>query len=132
MKLTWYVATLLLACRIENYNETPVSCFEQIHLIKAKDGENAYVKSLKLGRSEETSYKNQEGENVYWEFIGLINLEELLADKIQDGTEIRSRLLEVEDPFKLVREKGGLTIFLTERIRNMTADEILTESSDEE
>jgi len=131
MKSTWYVVTQIMASRVENHDEKLISCFEQIHLIKAKDGQAAYEKSLELGKSQEHSYKNQEGNDVYWEFVGLSNLEEILDVKIKDGTEIRSRYLIVEDPNLLVRDKKGLTIFISEEIRYKTAEEILNENNDE-
>jgi len=105
----------------------PVSCFEQIHLIEAEDGDLAYKKALQLGKTHEHSYENYEGNTVYWEFVGLENLEELLDEMIQDGSEIRSRVLLVEDPQKLVRDKEGLTIFISEKIGNKTAKVILSE-----
>jgi hypothetical protein len=127
MSTTWYVATLILKCEIENDPQIPATCFEQIHLIEARDGDNAYEKALQIGNSVEHSYKNYQGNTVYWEFVGLENLEEIFDETIQDGTEIRSRRLLVEDPLSLVRGKDGLTVFLSDHIRNKTAEEILSE-----
>jgi hypothetical protein len=127
MTLTWYTVTFLLKCKVDEIIETPVTCFEQIHLLKAKDPNSAYEKAIKLGKSKEHYYKNNEGNNVYWEFVGLINLEEILDERIHDGIEIRSRRLFIDNPEKLIRDKDGLTIFISERIGKKTAEEIISE-----
>ncbi len=126
MSTSWFVATMIMKCRIENDPMNPVTCFEQIHLIKAENGYLAYEKALQLGKANEHSYKNNEGNTVHWEFVGLENLEELLDELLQDGSEIRSRLLLVDDPQRLVRAKEGLTIFISEKIGSKTAREILS------
>jgi hypothetical protein len=130
MSPTWYAATLIMRCRIEDNPQSPTTCLEQIHLIQAEEENLAYEKALQLGKSAEHSYKNYQGSDVYWEFVGLENLEEIFDETIQDGTEIRSRRLLVEDPLTLVRGKDGLTIFISEQIRNKTAEEILSGSKD--
>ena len=127
MGTPWYVVTLIMQCSIENKPQVPVTCLEQIHIIKAKNSELAYKKALQLGKSEEHSYKNHAGQNVSWEFVGMQNLEELLEESIHDGVEIRSRRLLLTDPEKMVAKKEGLTVFIAENIKNKTAEEILSE-----
>ncbi len=111
MKTNWYVATLIIRSRVEGDNSSARPCDEQIRLIRAQDEEIAYQKALKLGKAEEQSYQNGEGETVYWEFVGLANLEEL-TESIQDGTEIRSRLFDSSNPSSLVRPKDQLSVYL--------------------
>jgi hypothetical protein len=121
-----------MKCRIEGQPQIPVTCFEQVHLIEAENDDSAYEEAIQLGKSEEHSYKNFQGRTVYWEFVGLENLEEILDETLQNGTEVRSRRLIVDDPSTLVRGKERLTIFISKKIRDKTADEILSESAEED
>lgn len=99
-KQHWYVATLIIRCRVEN-QPAPWTCDEQVRVIRAANDDEAYDKAVALGKSEETVYKNGDGEDVFWEFIGLEDLTEL-DSAIRDGTEIRSRLFGHQDPASLV------------------------------
>jgi len=127
MGTPWYVVTLIMKCTIEDKPQVPITCLEQIHIIKAKNAEHAYQKALQLGKSQEHSYINHAGQNVSWKFVGMQNLEELLEESIHDGVEIRSRRLLLNDPEKMVAKKEGLTVFIAENIKNKTAEEILSE-----
>jgi hypothetical protein len=116
MEKQWYVATLILQCRIENTAQKLKTADEQVRVLRAPDIEAAYGKALQLGKNEEHSYENMYGQIVYWEFLGLADLEELPLDEtIEDGTEIKSRLLRKKDPMSLVQAKEHLTVFRWER-----------------
>jgi hypothetical protein len=132
MSTIWFAATIVMKCRIDETPEDLITCFEQIHLIEADDGNSAFEKALLLGKSREHSYKNYQEKIVHWDFVGLQNLEEILDETIHDGIEICSRQKLVEDPQSLVRDKDRLTIFIAEKIRNKTAKEILSESENTE
>lgn len=105
----WYVATLIVQCRVAD--NSPGTCDEQIRILLATDADAAYEKAMQLGKAEELSYLNGYGETVYWEFVGLENLEELFADDLQDGVEIRSRLFDCGDPTRRVSAKTDLRVF---------------------
>jgi hypothetical protein len=113
MKNRWFVATIIVKCRVGDEPQADYSCDEQIVLLKAPDEDAAYKKALKLGEEQETHYLNDEGETVYWEFLGLENLEELEEERITDGVEIRSRLRRLPKPEDLVRKKERMAVFLT-------------------
>jgi hypothetical protein len=85
------------------------------------------LKSLKLGKEEEREYKNSEGKLVRWVFCGLSDLEEILDEKNEDGTEITSTLYESDQILELVRKKEDLTIFWAERNKDKMAKELLRE-----
>ena len=106
----WYVATLIMVCRVES-KPGPWTCDEQICVIHAANEQLAYEKALKLGEGSTTSYQNEYGQTVRWAFEGLENLEEILEDTLIDGTEIRSRLFGHNEPSKLVITKEQLTVF---------------------
>ena len=112
MKKQWYVATLIVQCRVGDQQDGPFTCDEQIRLIRAVDAEEAYQKALQLGKGEEVVYQNSDGEDVFWEFVGLEDLEELFDKTISDGREIRSRLSEQDRPSELVCDKAALSVFV--------------------
>lgn len=118
MEDTWYVATLIIQCRVEGLEARLKTVDEQIRVLLAPNTETAYAKAIQLGKEQEVSYKNMYDVDVYWEFLGLADLEELAFDsEISDGTEIRSRLLRRKVPSKLVVPQEELTVFAWERER---------------
>jgi hypothetical protein len=127
MQKKWYVATLILQCKVGIQDTGPWTCQEQIRLLKASSNIEAYQKASDLGEVEEHSYTNTYGETVVWEFIGIEDLEELSGNKIKDGVEIRTRIWKENYPLELVREKGDLTVYRAERNQNRIASEILLE-----
>lgn len=106
----WFVATVIMACRVENYSG-PFTCDEQIFLLQAATEDEAYQKAMELGEQSAISYLNRYGETVQWEFVGLENLEELFDQSLSDGVEIRSRLFDHSEPSSLVSSRERLSIF---------------------
>jgi hypothetical protein len=111
MKQNWYIATLVIECRVAN----EFSDFEeQIRAIRAPNAEIAYEKALRFGQEAETSYQNGENQTVTWAFLGLNDLEELpFESAIRDGTEIRNRFLsDPSNPTVRVSSRERLSVFL--------------------
>ena len=121
----WYVARLIVRCRVGEHDPGPWTIDEQVHVLRAPDHETAYQKALQFGKAEEHSYENAAGETVYWDFVGLAELDELLGRTIRDGTEITYRLYDSDDPEALVPDKEDLIAFWSERNKHRTAREIL-------
>ncbi|MEW6619833.1 MAG: DUF4288 domain-containing protein [bacterium] len=128
--MKWYVAKIVMQCKVGKKDSGPWTFDEQIRIIQAPDNETAYLKALNLGKEEEQKYKNIKGEVVHWIFCGLSDLEEILADKIEDGTDITSTLYESNQLLELIREKEDLTVFWSERNKDKTAEELLTEKKE--
>ncbi len=127
MELAWYVITIVVKCKVA---EGPVmpgewGCSQDIHLVRAADREAAYERALEIGKSAETSYLNDQGQLVKWEFVGLENVEELASRVIRDGMEIWSRIFYTSDPEALVVGKEGLSVFHNDDIRDVVAEDIL-------
>jgi|ERR1700722_10241770 len=122
--MKWYVAELIVRCRVGKGSGKKFLYDHQIKVLQASNHEMAYQKALKLGKTENHSYKNSAGEKVFWEFVGLSNLNELFENEICDGTEIHSRL-ERGNPKKQIRQKRDLTVFWGERNKHKTAGELL-------
>lgn len=122
--MRWYVAEMIVRCRVGKSPGRKTLYDKQIKVLRASHGEAAYERALELGKAENHSYKNSVGQKVYWEFVGLGNLELLQEKKISDGTEIHSRL-ERGSPKSEVRRKRDLTVFWAERNKHKTARELL-------
>jgi uncharacterized protein DUF4288 len=111
MKQKWYIATLIIRSRVGD-EPGPYTCDEQIRVIRAFNADAAYEKAVQISTGEEQTYENSDGENVFWEFVGLEDLEEL-DSAIRDGTDIRSRLFGHPNPESLVSLRERLQIFQT-------------------
>jgi hypothetical protein len=122
--MRWYVAEIVVCCRIGKSSKSELLYDRQIKVLRAATHEAAYQRALKLGREENHSYKNSAGEKVFWRFVGLGNLEMLQDEDIVDGTEIFSRL-QRGSPKPEIPRKRDLTIFWGERNKRKTAGQLL-------
>lgn len=113
MKSRWYVATLIMRTVINARPSDTPACDEQVRVLRASSADEAYEKAVELGRMEEHAYENTYGETVSWEFAGLVDLDEISARVIRDGTEIKSRIFEHRSPETLVSSKEQLAIYLS-------------------
>jgi hypothetical protein len=87
----WYVACVLMRAEIfgedtKNLNRRCLA-WENYHLIKAENPEEAYKKAIKLGKLQEDKYTNTDGEKVKWIFEGLTLLMPIY-EELEDGAEI--------------------------------------------
>jgi hypothetical protein len=121
----WYVATLLLQCKVGDQDVGPWTVEEQVRLIRASNRDSAYEKSIHLGELENQSYPNGSGETVYWEFIGLAELADLDTESIHDGIEIKSHFIKSTDPTQLALRREDLLVYWAEANRDRTANDIL-------
>jgi len=127
LKIQWFVTTIILKCEIlgEPSLIGEWTCSQQIYVLRSPNREMAYEKAITMGRSQETSYRNADGQLVSWTFVGLENLEELPYGVIRDGTEIWGRIFHTSDPNALVVEQKGLSVYFNEEIKDIRVDEIL-------
>lgn len=111
MKSKWYVATLIMKTVISARPDDTPACDKQVRVLRASSADEAYEKAMALGRMEEHAYENTYGEIVRWEFVGLVDLDEISARTIRDGTEIKSRIFENASPETLVSSKEQLAVY---------------------
>jgi hypothetical protein len=87
----WYIAGIMLRFELVGEQkpnlESRCLAWENQHLVKAKNPEQAYEKALKIGRDSESQYINTDGENVQWIFEGLTTLI-AVYEELEDGAEI--------------------------------------------
>ncbi len=127
--MKWYTAKLVLKCIVDNQSFNLSTFDEQVRVIQAENSEDAYAKALKFGNMEEHQYTNSDGKIVRWVFCGLSNLEEILDEQIEDGTEITANLYELIDVSELVRIKEDLAVFWYELNKNKTARQLIRNRS---
>src|SRR4051794_35137293 len=65
---------------------------------------------LELGAGEVHDYTNDAGARVYWEFAGLLDLQEIEAEDLRHGVEVYSKM-ERSHPRKLVLPKQQVLAF---------------------
>lgn len=120
----WYIALLVFASEIEGVeNYKPLSDI-QYRLIRSSEPEDAYTSALKLGEREVHSYKNEKGEVVKWQFIGLRDLRELDEGEIGHGLEVYSEMKR-SNPKDEVVPKDQLSVFWYDSNKHRKASDIL-------
>jgi len=65
---------------------------EHIHLVRAVSEKEALASAERIGIEDECDYLNDTGETASWRFIGVIEVEALGTDVIEDGAEVYSCL----------------------------------------
>lgn len=65
---------------------------ESTRLIKAANEEEAREKAVCLGKEAQHSYANDSGEMVAWEFVEILEVQELCEENFYDGIEVFSRM----------------------------------------
>ena len=92
--MRWFIAKIVfrISCGSENEQR---EFEEQLRLIAAANPEEALLKARIIGLQEEDSFINNNNKRIKWEFI---NVPELLKlDSLNDGTELYSRIKDVDD-----------------------------------
>src|SRR5262249_16966174 len=119
----WYLAVLVVASRVDDNCPASPLVDLQYRLLQAADAEEAYRRAHELGTTETHSYKNADGADVHWEFLGLNDLRELDDPELRDGVEVFSSLKR-EEPEEFVLPKEKLQVFWFEANKDKTAREL--------
>lgn len=106
----WYVAVLIARATVGEGRQDEFLLDHQVRLIRARDAEEAHTRALALGEAQAHSYRNEAGESVLWEFVGLADLDEVQADQLSDGVEVYSWRTRGQPP-RAVVPKEKLTVF---------------------
>ena len=91
--MNWYIAKIVF--RICSEESQRLQFDEHIRLISADNFDEAFLKARILGIREEDAFVNAHNKPVKWEFINVADISPL--DKLEDGTELTSRLYEMEE-----------------------------------
>jgi hypothetical protein len=107
----WYLAEIVQEIKVEGDPRNVVHT--NTVLIRADSPEEAYEKSVKLGKEHETSYENPDGKTVTFHFRSLHDLN-VIYDELEHGAELTYTEgvgMDEEEIRSLISEKSGLGVF---------------------
>jgi len=85
--MNWYLAKMIFQVRCGDKAHTP-QFDEQWRLIRADEVAWAYEKASVLGRMDESSFVNDQGERVFWKFIDVADIHRM--GSMEDGAQLFS------------------------------------------
>ena len=85
--MKWYIAKIIFQIRI-NQGEHHSQFDESVRLIEAASLPDAFNKARDIGRMEETSFLNQDAQDVHWKFIDVYDVHPI--GDLRHGSEIYS------------------------------------------
>lgn len=90
---TWYSARLLFMSSAKGGQmEIDPLSEESIILIRADKEENARKSARKAALKMQHDYENEEGQQIAWKFVDILELQDLCEQSLDTGTEVFSRL----------------------------------------
>ena len=114
-----YSAKLLFQFRVvvNDHSGRRRLCEERIVLLNARTSPSALKKADRRGKAAEYTYKNDDGNTVYFEYIGILELLLLGNECEQDEVwyDIRERVLPMENRDQLIPPKSELSAFRNAR-----------------
>lgn len=117
-KINKYAAKLLFQFRVvvDGESNKRRTCEERIILLDAASGKDALRMAKLAGKNEEHSYKNDEGNPVYFEFVGVKDLLDLGPECRENEVwyEIKSYLNPMERKSKLLIPEKELSAIKNE------------------
>jgi hypothetical protein len=116
-----YSAKLLFQFRVDLGSSTGKRrlCEERIVMVHAQSARAALAAAKRKGKQAEHDYENDEGNRVYFEFVGVTDLLELGCECGDDEVwyDISERLLPMERRDKLIPPEDELCAFRNEQPR---------------
>mgnify|MGYP003477929136 FL=1 len=89
----WYSVEALFRCDVQDESDD-ILYDKKIFLINVNGDElRASKKAKKQAQSFENVYKNSEGGDVSWQFVKILEVQNLCEEEIYDGMEVFSRLM---------------------------------------
>lgn len=93
---SWYSAKLLFQSKINDaWLEHPL-CEASVRILLAESEEEAGARAQQVGVAAEHEYQNEQKETVKWEFISVLDIQEIDGNSLEDGTEVYSELFRKE------------------------------------
>jgi len=107
---SWFMAVLVRGSHLDGVLDEEKLGDLLYRLIEASDAETAYQKAMQLGKESADTYSDDDGQTYSLEFLGLADLTEIEAARLEDGVEVYSQILPGK-PSEMVVEKLELTVF---------------------
>ncbi len=90
--MNWYITKIVFNIAADqNTNQFD----EQLRLVNAASKEEAFLKARTIGLREEDTFYNDKMREVKWEFVNVSEISPV--NKLEDGTELYSRIHETEE-----------------------------------
>jgi hypothetical protein len=86
--MNWYTAKCLFRCVVQGKRPDDLLRECTYFLVRAKDNRDALKRAAAIAKSKQHSYVNQYGGKVEWIFERVLNVKEILAQELDEGTEI--------------------------------------------
>lgn len=106
---SWYSARLLIEMTIDGLNPPKPLFEESVIIFKMPD--NATTSAIRkrvgqLGKKASHHYKNEDGEVVRWTFQEVLEVQQIMAEELTDGTEVYYRWWDnpSDRKLKMIRE----------------------------
>lgn len=87
---SYYAAVLVFESSSNEDNHQPLY-EESVVLVEASSEENAEERAIQLGKAQETSYQNQDGQTINHRFKCLLEVQLVQDDQIKHGSTVYSR-----------------------------------------
>lgn len=88
----WYAVETLFRCNEEK--ESGLTLYDKrIFLIKSETVDSARQKANQIASTSEVTYQNSDSEQVHWEFLRILEIQELCEGELYDGIEVFSQLM---------------------------------------
>jgi hypothetical protein len=107
---SWFMAVLVRGSHLDGVLDEEKLGDLLYRLVEASDAETAYQKAMQLGKESADTYSDDDGQTYSLEFLGLADLTEIEAARLEDGVEVYSQILPGK-PSEMVVEKLELTVF---------------------
>ena len=101
-----YAVSLLFSLEVQAPNAPEPLRELAIHVLSAADENEAEAKGRVIGRKRENSYRNTQEEVVRDIFQAVVEVQELIDDRLFDGMEVASRMFRRGET--LVVNEGGI------------------------
>ena len=90
----WFIAVCYFVAKHDGVVPSDDALYEEAHyLVRAEDEEEALEVAKSLAQAAELSYKNNSGEEVQWESIGVVEVKKIDTG-LSHGSEVFSRFLD--------------------------------------
>jgi hypothetical protein len=89
---SWFSAKLLFMAMVKGHEKDDPLCEESIIVLQAEDDSIAKTSASQTAIKMEHDYVNEDGEQVEWKFMGILEVQDLCEETLESGTEVFSHL----------------------------------------
>jgi hypothetical protein len=95
-ELKWFVAEAVFQAVVSTGTTDVRPVTEKLlFLVRATDHASASTRAEAVARAKEHSYRNEQGQQVTWTYVQLVELTEMIDQQFEEGTELKSTMTDV-------------------------------------